>query len=163
MYTCTSNKRCAYLVSYYLKVNRVHPWLSEHSIIWTQPWFDCACVAEKAKQRKVALTIDEKLEIIDAGSSYTVIAGKYGTCIAQSTVANIKKDASKFKAFKKSMEISFQKATSKMIKTVKYKKIDKVLCLYVCMYVYCECFVLDCEWTTLKLSTETFNKLLITS
>ena len=39
------------------------------------------------------LTIDENLEIIkfiDAGSSYIVIAEKYG--IAQSTVANFKKE-----------------------------------------------------------------------
>ena len=52
------------------------------------------------KRRKVVLTIDEKLEIIksiDAGTSYTLIAEKYG--IARSTVANIKKDASKVEAF----------------------------------------------------------------
>ena len=64
------------------------------------------------------MTIEEKLEIIksiDAGSSYTVIVGKHGTYIAQSTVANIKKDESKFEAFKKSTEISFRKATSKMM------------------------------------------------
>ena len=53
---------------------------------------------EEAKQRKVVLMIGEKLEIIksiNAGSSYIVIAEKHGTCIAQLTVANIKKDASK--------------------------------------------------------------------
>ena len=58
------------------------------------------------------LTIDEKLEIIkstNAGASCTcaVIAEKYGTCIARSTVGNIKKDALKVEAFKKSMEIGF--------------------------------------------------------
>ena len=93
--------------------------------------FDCACavvtlsielncsevrrMAEKAKRRKVVLTIDEKLEIIksiDAGLSYTVIAEKYG--IARSTEANIKKDSSKVEAFKKtSMEMGFRSATSK--------------------------------------------------
>ena len=38
---------------------------------------------------------------VDAGSSYAVIAGKYmyGTYIAQSMVANIKKDVSKFETF----------------------------------------------------------------
>ena len=42
-------------------------------------------IVEQAKQRKVALTIGKKLEIIksmDAGSSFTVVAEKYGTCIA---------------------------------------------------------------------------------
>ena len=50
------------------------------------------------------MTIDDKkleiIESIDAGpSSYIVIARKYGTRIAQSTVAKTKKDASKFEAF----------------------------------------------------------------
>ena len=69
--------------------------------------------------KKVVLTINEKLEIIssiDAASSYTVIAEKYCTCIAWSMVANIKKNASKVEAFKKSMEMGFWKATSKMMK-----------------------------------------------
>ena len=105
-------------------------------------------IAEKAKRRKVALTIDKKLEIIksiDARSAYTVIVGKYRRYmyIAQWTVANIKKDASKFKTFKKSMEISFRKATSKMMKTGKYKKIDETLCMYVCT---CMCIVSVLCW-----------------
>ena len=44
--------------------------------------------------RKVVLTVNEKLEILKSvndGTSYTVIAEKFG--IAMSTVANIKKDA----------------------------------------------------------------------
>ena len=44
-------------------------------------------MVETAKRRKLVLTIDKKLEIIksiDAESSYTVIAEKYGTCIVQS-------------------------------------------------------------------------------
>ena len=56
-------------------------------------------MAEKIKRKKVMLTIDEKLEIIksiDAGTSYTLIAEKYG--IVRSTVAKIKKDASKVQA-----------------------------------------------------------------
>ena len=48
----------------------------------------------------------EIIESIDAESSTTVIAEKYGTCIAESTVANIKKE---------SMEMGFQKAASKTI------------------------------------------------
>ena len=93
-------------------------------------------------KKSIALTISEKLEIIksiDAGSSYTAIAQKNDTCIAQSTVANIKKDASKVQAFKKSMEMGFRKATSKMMKTGEYKNLNEALC----MYVHCDCFVLD--------------------
>ena len=56
----------------------------------------------------------------------------HGTCIA-------KKDASKVEAFKNLVEIGFRKATSKTMKTGQYKKLDKVLC----MYVHCDCFVLD--------------------
>ena len=67
-------------------------------------------IVEKAKRRKVALPIGKKLEIIksiDAGTSDTVIAKKYSTCIARLTVANIQKDASNVKAFRKSMEMGF--------------------------------------------------------
>ena len=80
-------------------------------------------IAEKAKWRKVALTISEKLEIIksiNAGSSYIDIAEKYSTCIARSTVANIKKDVLKVEAFNKSVEMGFRKATSKTMKTGEY-------------------------------------------
>ena len=59
--------------------------------------------------------IGEKLEIIksiDAGSSYTFKAEKWGTCIAQLTVANIEKDASKVKVFNKSTELGLRKAKS---------------------------------------------------
>ena len=161
-------------------LNYLNTQLYEPSIIWTRLWFDCACAgvmlsqwikflrsAKKAKQRKVTLTIDEKLEIIefvDAGSSCTVRAGKYSTYmyIAQkSTVANIKKDASKFEAYKKSIEISFRKATSKVMTTGKYKKIDEALCMY--KYVYWECFVLDMWANNFKFSTESVNKLLTSS
>ena len=72
--------------------------------------------------------IDKKLEIIksiDAGSSYTVIAEKYG--VAWSTVANIIKGASKVEAFKKSMEMCFQEAASKTMKTGEYQKLDEAL------------------------------------
>ena len=104
-------------------------------------------IAEMAKQRKVALMINKKLEIIesiDAVSLYTIRAEKYGTYIAQLTVANIKKDALRFEVYKKSMEISFRKAASKMTKTGKYKRLMKrCVCMYVSIYVHCECFVLD--------------------
>ena len=69
-----------------------------------------------------------------AGPSNTVIAGKYSTCIARSTLANIKKDASKVEAYMKSMEKGFRKATPKTMKTGEYKKLDEALC----MYVHCE-------------------------
>ena len=56
--------------------------------------------------------MDEKLKIImsiDAGPSYTVIAEKYGTCIARWMVANIKNDVSKVQAFKKSKEMASER------------------------------------------------------
>ena len=99
-------------------------------------------ITKKAKWVKVALTIGEKSEIIksiDAGLSYTDIAEKYGTCIAQSMVANIRKDVSKVESFNKSMEMGFRKASSKTMKTGKYIKLDKALRIY----VHCDCFVLD--------------------
>ena len=53
-------------------------------------------MAEKAERRKVVLTTNEKLEIvksIDTGTSYTIVAEKFG--IARSTITDMKKDASK--------------------------------------------------------------------
>ena len=79
----------------------MNPGLSEHGIGLIAHVQESCCrnelIAEKAKRTRVALTIGEKLEIIksiSAGSSYTAIAEKYGTCNTQSTVASIKKDAS---------------------------------------------------------------------
>ena len=49
-----------------------------------------------AKRKKVVLTIEEKLEILDSiktGTSYTVISERYG--VGRSTVADIKRNASK--------------------------------------------------------------------
>ena len=70
---------------------------------------------------------------------YTAIVGKYSTCIAQSMVVNIKKNALKVEAIKKSMEMGSPKTTSKTMKTGKYKMLNEVLCIY----VYCDGFVLD--------------------
>ena len=58
-------------------------------------------MAQEMKQRKVVLTVDEKLKVlksINTGMSYTIIAEKFG--IARSMVANMK-DATKLEAFKK--------------------------------------------------------------
>ena len=57
-------------------------------------------------------------------------------------VANIEKDVSKVEAFEKLMEMGFQKAASKMMKTGKSKKLDEALCMYM-YYMYCDCLVLD--------------------
>lgn len=64
-----------------------------------------------AKRKKVVLTIEEKLEIIESlksGTSYAVISERYG--IGRSTVANIKKNSSKLETFKqKTVEMGFKK------------------------------------------------------
>ena len=112
-------------------------------------------LAEKAKRRKLALAIGKKLEIIksiDAGSLYTVTAEKYDTCIAWSMIANTQKDVLKVKAFKKSMEMGFQKATSKTMKTGEHKKLDKALCMYICaLWLFCVGIASE---TTSKLSAD---------
>ena len=85
-------------------------------------------MVQEVKRRKVVLTVNEKLDIlqfIGAGTSYAVIAEKFG--IAKSTVANIKKDASKLEAFKKrTIEMGFKKATAKRMRVGEYEKIDEV-------------------------------------
>ena len=78
---------------------------------------------------------------------YCHIAEKYGTCIAQSMVANVKKEASKVEAFKKPMEMDFRKATSKTMNTGKYQKLEEALCTY----VYCDCLALDLRVNTFKI------------
>ena len=52
--------------------------------------------APPSKNTKLVLSVEEKLVIVELlrkGTSYTVIAEKYG--IAQSTIANIKKNGAK--------------------------------------------------------------------
>ena len=69
-----------------------------------------------AKRKKVALTIEEKFEILDSiktGTSYTVISERYG--VGRSTVADIKRNASKLEKIKqKTVEMGFKKATFKV-------------------------------------------------
>ena len=55
-----------------------------------------------SKRKKVVLSIEEKLdilELIEKGTSYTIITEKYG--IGKSTVTDIKKSKHKLEAFKK--------------------------------------------------------------
>ena len=64
-----------------------------------------------AKRKKVALTIEEKLEILDSiktGTSYTVISERYR--VGRSTMADIKRNASKLEKIKqKTVEMGFKK------------------------------------------------------
>ena len=64
-----------------------------------------------AKRKKVVLTIEKKLEILDSiktGTSYTVISERYG--VGRSTVADMKRNASKLEKIKqKTVEMSFKK------------------------------------------------------
>ena len=55
-----------------------------------------------SKRKKVVLTIEEKLdilELVEKGTSYNIITEKYG--IRKSTVTDIKKSKHKLEAFKK--------------------------------------------------------------
>ena len=85
-----------------------------------------------AKRKKVVLTIEEKLEILDSiktGTSYTVISERYG--VGRSTVADIKRNASKLEKIKqKTVEMGFKKATFKVMKIGEYEKLDKELYIW---------------------------------
>ena len=68
------------------------------------------------KRKRVVLSMEDKSEVIDMldkGSSSTVIVAKYG--IAMSTVSDIKKNKAKILAFKREMaddEYEFEKENS---------------------------------------------------
>ena len=84
------------------------------------------------KTKKVVLTIEEKLEILESiktGASYTVILERYG--IGTSIVADIKRNASKLEKFKpKTVEMGFKNATFKVMKIGEYEKLDEALYIW---------------------------------
>ena len=86
----------------------------------------------KPKRKKVVLTIDDKIDILqllNSGTSYTIISDKYG--IGRSTVADIKKSASKLEAFKKKMvDMGFKKASAKTMKIGDYEKLDEAVYIW---------------------------------
>ena len=87
---------------------------------------------EKSKRRKVVLSVQDKLDIINMlkkGASYTVIIEKYG--IGRSTVADIKKSESKLLAYKDKMAMMGLKAEkTKAMKTGNYELLDAALYIW---------------------------------
>jgi transposase-like protein len=90
--------------------------------------------ARKVKRKKVVLSLEEKLDIleqIEKGTSYTIIAERYG--IGKSTVTDIKKSKHKLEAFKKkSKEMGRLKATAeqKTLNLGTYDKLDEALYIW---------------------------------
>ena len=84
------------------------------------------------KQKKVVLTVENKLEIIDLlrkGTSYTVISEKYG--IGRSTITNIKNNEAKLKSFKEKMtEMGIKEITTKSMKIGAFEKLDEALYIW---------------------------------
>ena len=85
-----------------------------------------------AKRKKVVLSIEQKLEIIELlkkGTSYTIILEKYG--IGRSTVSDIKKNESKLNEFKKKMTDKAVKAVNtKTMKMGSHEKLDVALYIW---------------------------------
>ena len=81
------------------------------------------------KRKKVVLTVENKLEIIELlrkGTTYTVISEKYG--IGRSTITDIKKNEAKLRSFKeKMMEMGVKEVTTKSMKIGAFEKLDEAL------------------------------------
>ena len=89
---------------------------------------DCATI----KRKKVVLYINQKLEIIELlqkGTLYTVISERYG--IGRSTVADIKKNEVKLKAFTwKMKDMGVKSLTMKAMKVGTYEKLEATLYIW---------------------------------
>ena len=72
----------------------------------------------------------EILELLQKGTLYTIVSEKYG--IGRSTVADIKKNELKLKAFKQKMtDMGVRSVDTKAMKLGTYKNLDAAL------YIYC--------------------------
>ena len=86
------------------------------------------------KRKKVVLTLEEKLDVLqllEKGTSYTLVAEKYG--IGRSTVADIKKSKSKLLSYKKkTLDMGRLKATEerKAMKLGTFEKLDEALYIW---------------------------------
>ena len=84
------------------------------------------------KRKKIVLTVENKLEIIDLlrkGTSYTVISEKYG--IGRSTITDIKNNEAKLKSFKEKMtEMGVKEVTTKLMKIGAFEKLDEALYIW---------------------------------
>ena len=89
-------------------------------------------VKSSAKRKKIVLSIEDKLEILELlqkGTSYTIVSEKYG--IGRSTVANIKKNESKLKVFKQRMtDMGVKSVDTKAMKLGTYEKLDAALYMW---------------------------------
>ena len=85
-----------------------------------------------AKRKKVVLTVEKKLEIIELlhkKTSYTVIAEKYG--IGRSTITDIKNSKAKLQSFKEKMkEMGLKEVTAKSMKIGAFEKPDEALYIW---------------------------------
>ena len=85
--------------------------------------------APPAKRKKIVLSIEQKLEIIDllqAGASCSIIAEKYE--IGRSTITDLKKQVRKLRSFKRGMtELGLKNVKVKAMKIGASKKLDEVL------------------------------------
>jgi len=84
------------------------------------------------KRRKVVLTIEKKLEVLDLlqkKTSYTVIAKKYGIC--RSTITDIKNSEDKLRSFKEKMtEMGVKEVKTKSMKMGSFDKLDDALYIW---------------------------------
>ena len=84
------------------------------------------------KWKKVVLTLENKLEIIDLlrkGTSYTVILEKYG--IGRSTITDIKNNEAKLNLFKEKMtEMGIKGITTKSMKIGAFEKLGEALYIW---------------------------------
>ena len=84
------------------------------------------------KQKKIVLTVENKLETIDLlrkGTSYTVITEKYG--IGRSTITDMKNNEAKPKLFKNKMtEMGVKEIATKSMKIGAFEKLDEALYIW---------------------------------
>ena len=84
------------------------------------------------KRKKIVLTVENKLEIIDLlckGTSYTVISEKYG--IDRSTITDKKNNEAKLKSFKEKMtEMGIKEVTTKSMKIGAFEKLNEALYIW---------------------------------
>ena len=85
-----------------------------------------------AKRKKIVLSIEQKLVIIDLlhnGASYTIVTEKYG--IARSTIADIKKSEEKLRRCKRRMtELGVKDVKVKAMKIGAHEKLDEGLYIW---------------------------------